>query len=82
MFCIYMFSLQAYLLSQSVTWHEFNTKTYVSKSQQIFAAWFNFKSSFGQYGLLNFLFPVIPGFLLNNNNSRKYHRVKSDERIY
>lgn len=44
MFCMYMFGLQVHLLSQSVTWHEFNSKTHVSKNQQILTTWSNLPS--------------------------------------
>lgn len=80
MFCIFMFGLQVHLLCQSVTWHEFNSKTHISKSQQILTAWSNFRANIGPYGLLNFIFPIISGYLSRRSN--KYHRVKFDERIY
>jgi hypothetical protein len=79
MFCIYMFGLQVHLLSQSVTWHEFNSKTHVSKSQQILTAWSNFTTNFG-HGLFHFVIPVVSGLLPYSKS--KCSRVKSDLRIY
>lgn len=80
MFCIYMFVIQVNLLCRSVTWHEFNSKTYLSKSQQLPTAWSNFKTNFGPDNLLNFIFPVMPKIPYFNKS--KYPRVKYDERIY
>ncbi|XP_059350345.1 uncharacterized protein LOC132087806 [Daphnia carinata] len=79
MFCMYMFGLQVHLLSQSVTWHEFNSKTHVSKNQQILTTWSNFTTNFG-HGLLHFIVPVMSGFLPSSKG--KFPRTKSDERVY
>ena len=57
MFCTFMTSLQVYLLSLNLTWHEFSNKL-DSRTIDWRLAWKNFKYGFGKYGILSLIFPV------------------------